>query len=221
MEKNGSGDAEIDTEDWQLIEMKLHDIEARRQFSKLSFPNGKNDETRIACDVKSRIVLSKMWKGTRDLFRAILEHNGVDNKDIEEEINAFFLDIDTYLIENIKLTHNSIRVRIESDLQAKNKKVNKTTAEVQTIWALKIQIRFKPRTIKRRAKTQTVAPTQAGNTVRAVPVVSAVEKVDATTQLQIKVDIKTLGILTSMYSNPDGDQDTGHCQLEGFQTRDA
>ncbi|KAF5868323.1 uncharacterized protein Bfra_007520 [Botrytis fragariae] len=192
MEENGSEDAETDTEDWDSIEMKLHNTEALKEFSKLPLPSGKKDETWIACDINSRIALSKMWKGTRDFFRATLEHNGVKNKDIEE-INAIFLDIDADHVANAKLKYDSIRARIESDLQTKNKKVNNVTAEVQT-----------------KTKIRTVAPRQTGDTVQAVSDVSAIEEVDATTtELQIKVDIKTLGIFTSMYSDPDGGQDTG------------
>ncbi|THV47409.1 hypothetical protein BGAL_0312g00070 [Botrytis galanthina] len=71
---------------------------------------------------------------------------------------------------------------------------------------------------KEKTKTRTVAPTQAGNTVQAVSVVSAIEKVGTTTtELQIKVDIKTLGVFTSMYSDPDGGQDTGSVSWKDFR----
>ncbi|THV47410.1 hypothetical protein BGAL_0312g00080 [Botrytis galanthina] len=63
IEENGSEDAETDTEDWHLIEMKVHNTEALGEFSKLPLPSGKKDDAWIACDMKSRIALSKMWKG--------------------------------------------------------------------------------------------------------------------------------------------------------------
>ncbi|KAF7893777.1 hypothetical protein EAF00_007291 [Botryotinia globosa] len=38
-----------------------------------------------------------------------------------------------------------------------------------------------------------------------------------TTELRIKVDIKTLGVFTSMYSDPDGGQDTGSVSWKDFR----
>ncbi|TGO28359.1 hypothetical protein BPAE_0028g00060 [Botrytis paeoniae] len=186
MEENGSEDSESDTEDWDPIEMELHNTEAPKEFSKLPLPSGEKDETWIACGMNSRIALSKMWKGTREFFRATLEHDGHQSQN-------------------------------RSALQA-NKKVNKVIAEVQTVWGVEDSNAFQAPHNKEKTKTRAVAPTQAGDTVQAVLAVSAVEKVDATTtELQIKVDIKTLGVFTSMYSDPDGGQDNGTVSWKDFR----
>ncbi|TGO58335.1 hypothetical protein BCON_0056g00270 [Botryotinia convoluta] len=156
-------------------------------------------------------------EGNPRVFQSTLEHSGVNDGDIEE-INAILPDIDADHIVNIKLKYDSIRARIESDLQAKNKKVNKVTAEVQTVWGIEDSNTFQAPHNKEKTKTRIVASTQAVDTVQAVPKVSAVEKFDATTtELQIKVDIKTLGIFTSMYSDPDGGQDTGTVSWKDFR----
>lgn len=129
---------------------------------------------------------------------------------MEEEINAIFPDIDTEHIANIKLTHDTIKARIELDLQARNKRVSRITAEVQTAWDVENSSTFQAPHKKEKTKTRTIASTQADDAVQAVPEVSVSKEVDTiTTELQIKVDIRALSVFTSRNSDPGGGQDTG------------
>ncbi|TEY39447.1 hypothetical protein BOTCAL_0455g00010 [Botryotinia calthae] len=217
LQENGSKDADINPEDWDSIEMGLYHAEALRDFSKLPLPSERKDEAWITCDMNSRNALSKMWKGAQEFFRATLKCSGVNNKEMEE-INAIFPDIDAEHMANITLTHDTIRARIELDLQARNKRVSKVGAGLQIAWGIEDSSTFQATHKKEKTKTRTIASTQADDPVQAVPDISVIEEVDTTTtELQIKVDIKTLGVFTSMYSDPDGGQDTSTVSWKDFR----
>ncbi|KAM0148741.1 hypothetical protein ACHAPG_009831 [Botrytis cinerea] len=111
---------------------------------------------------------------------------------------------------NIKLTHDTIKAKIELDLQARNKRVSRITAEVQTAWDGEGSSTFQAPHEKEKTRTRTIASTQADDAVQAVPEISVSEEVDTTTtELQIEVDIRALSFFASIYSDADGGQDTG------------
>ena len=217
LQENQSEDAKINPEDWDSIEMELYHAEALRDFSELPLPSGKKTKHGSLATWIQGVPSPKCGREPRNFSRATLKCSGVNSKWIEE-INAIFPGIDTEHIASIKLTHDTIKARIELDLQARNKRVSRITAEVQTAWDGEGSSTFQAPHEKEKTRTRTIASTQADDAVQAVPEISVSEEVDTTTtELQIKVDIRALSFFASIYSDADGGQDTGTLGWKDFR----